>query len=100
MHTADDTAAWDTGVHVQLESLSDRRPEQSARRESFGMLSHGGKVQQKRHDKLMLEEDFVCLVTAEVVVGASFQKGQVIIQVDETQQNGVCVRSAVSFKQG
>ena len=34
LHTADDTAARGIGVHVQ--SLSDRRPEQSKRREIYG----------------------------------------------------------------
>ena len=62
------------------------------------MLSHSGKSQQRRRDKLVLEEDFVCLITAEVVVAASFQEDQFIIQVDGRQQNEVCVRSAVSLK--
>ena len=48
----------------------------------------------------MLLEDFVCFkITAEVVVGATFQKGQFIIQVDELrQQNRVCPWLVLSLK--
>ena len=81
LHTANYSAAWCIGVYVQ--SLPRRRPEQSARRESFGMVSHGGKVQHRRRDKLMLKEHFVGFITAQVVVAVSFQKGQLIIEVDE-----------------
>ena len=78
LHTADDTATRGIGVHV--ESLPGRRPEQSARRESFGMVSQWSKVQQRRRDKLLLEH--FCFITVQVGVAASFQKGQFIIEVE------------------
>ena len=51
------------------------------------MVSHGCKVQQRRRDKLMSEEDFVCFIMAQVVMAASFQKGQFIIEVDERRHD-------------
>ena len=47
------------------------------------MVSHCSKVQERRRDKLVLEEYFVCFITAPIVVATSFQKGQFIIEVDE-----------------